>query len=71
MEGGGASLSMQPMDYSKLHYIKPRIEEWGSAHNSCRQYEFKLSRIHIGYTRLTNPQTFDVEEYPTTNMWKP
>ena len=22
---------------SKLHYIKPRIEEWESAHSSCRQ----------------------------------
>ena len=39
---------------SKLHYIKPRIEEWESAHNSNRQYEVKLSRIRIGHTRLTH-----------------
>ena len=39
---------------SKLHYIKPRIEEWESAHNSNRKYEVKLSRIHIGHTRLTH-----------------
>ena len=39
---------------SKLHYIKPRIEEWESAHNSCRQYEIKLSRKRIEHTRLTN-----------------
>ena len=32
---------------SKLHYIKPSIEKWESAHNSCRQCEIKLSRIHI------------------------
>ena len=39
----------------KLHYIKPHIEEWESAHNSCRQYEVKLNRLHIGHTtRLTN-----------------
>ena len=31
----------------KLHYIKPRIEEWESAYNSCRQYEVKLSRIKL------------------------
>ena len=28
---------------SKLYYIKPRIEEWGNAHNSCRKYEAKLA----------------------------
>ena len=39
---------------SKLHYIKPRIEECESARNSCRQYEVKLSRIRIGHTRLTH-----------------
>ena len=39
---------------SKLHYIKPRIEEWESAHNRNRQYEVKLSRIRIGHTRLTH-----------------
>ena len=32
---------------SKLHYIKPHIEEWESAHSSCRQYEVKLSMINI------------------------
>ena len=35
---------------SKLHYIKPCIEEWESAQNRFRQYEFKLSRIHIRHT---------------------
>ena len=39
---------------SKLHYIKPCIEDWESAHNSCRQYKFKPSRIHIALTRLTH-----------------
>ena len=39
---------------NKLHYIKPHIKEWKSAHNSCRQYEVKLSRICIGHTRLTH-----------------
>ena len=34
---------------SKLHYIKPHIEEWESAYISYRQYEVKL----IGHTRLT------------------
>ena len=34
---------------SKLHYIKPHIEEWESAHNSNRQYKIKLSRIRIGH----------------------
>ena len=38
----------------KLKYIKPRIEEWKSAHNNCRQKEVKLSRLNIGYTRLTH-----------------
>ena len=38
---------------SKLRNIKPRMEEWESAHNSCRQYEIKLSRLRIGHTRLT------------------
>ena len=39
---------------SKLKQIKPRIEEWESAHRSCRQYEVKLSRLRIGHTRLTH-----------------
>ena len=30
------------------------MEEWKSAHNSCRKSEVKLNRIHIGYTRLTH-----------------
>ena len=41
---------------SKLQYIKPRIEEWESSHNSYREYEFKLSLICIGHTRLTHGQ---------------
>ena len=36
---------------SKLHYIKPHIKEWESAHNNCLQYEVKLSMIRIGHTR--------------------
>ena len=39
---------------SKLHYIKRLIEEWKSAHNSCRQFEVKLIRLRIGLTRLTH-----------------
>ena len=39
---------------SKLYYIQLRIKKQESAHNSCRQYEVKLSRIHIGHTRLTH-----------------
>ena len=38
----------------KLHYIKPCIKEWKGAHNSCRQYKVKLSRIHIGHIRLNH-----------------
>ena len=39
---------------SKLHHIKPHIKEWESAHNSCRQYKVKLSKIRIRHTRLTH-----------------
>ena len=39
---------------SMLYYIKPPIEMYESAHNSCRQYDVKLSRIRIGHTRLTH-----------------
>ena len=39
---------------SKLHYIKPHIKEWENAHNSCRQYKVKSSRIRIGHTRLSH-----------------
>ena len=42
---------------SKLYYIKPHIEDWESAHNSCRQYKVKLSRISIKYTGLTQHPT--------------
>ena len=31
---------------------KPHIKERESVHNSCRQYEVKLSRIRIRHTRL-------------------
>ena len=43
-------------DYSTniLQYIKAHIEEWESAHNSCRQYEVKLSRLSIGQTGQTH-----------------
>ena len=37
---------------SKVHYTKPHIKEWESVHDSCRQYEFKLSRICIRHIRL-------------------
>ena len=30
----------------KLHYVKPHIEEWESAHICCRQYEVKLSKLY-------------------------
>ena len=30
------------------------LKEWESAHNSCRYYEVKLSRICIGLTRLAH-----------------
>ena len=36
---------------SKLHYIKPRIEKWVSAHKYW-QYEVKLSILYIGHTKL-------------------
>ena len=39
---------------SKLHYIKPSIEEWESAHYSFRQHEVKLSRIRIGHIRIAH-----------------
>ena len=39
---------------SKLYYMKPSIEEWENAHNSCRQYEGKLSMICIGHNSLTH-----------------
>ena len=37
---------------NKLHYIKPHNEGWENVHNSCRQFEIKLSRFHIGHTTL-------------------
>ena len=30
------------------------FKDWESAHNSCRQYEVKMSRIRNGHTRLTH-----------------
>ena len=38
---------------SKLHYIQP-TKEWESTHNSFRQYEIKLSRLHIGHIKQNN-----------------
>ena len=35
----------------KLKHIKPCFEEWESSHNSCKQYEVKLSRLRIRHTR--------------------
>ena len=39
---------------SKLHSIKPRIEEWEPSHDSYSQYEVKLSRLRIGHSELTH-----------------
>ena len=39
---------------SKLYYLKPCIKERESAHNSCKQFKVKLSRIRIGHTKLTH-----------------
>ena len=39
---------------SKLHYIKPHIEEWEITHNSCRQHKIKLNKVRIGHNRLTH-----------------
>ena len=39
---------------SKLKYVKPRKEERESVHSCCRQYEVKLSKLHLGHTRLTH-----------------
>ena len=50
---------------SKQHYFKPRIEEWESAYNSCRQYEIKPSRIWIGHTRLTYAHLMSKNEHPS------
>ena len=57
-------------DTSKLHYIKPCIEEWESAHNSCGQYEVKLSRMRIGYTRVTQGHFISRNNQQPTCMWK-
>ena len=51
---------------SKLHYIKPRIEEWESAYKSCRKYEVQLSRIRIGHTRLTHGHLMSRNDQPPT-----
>ena len=51
---------------SKLHYIKPFIKEWESAYNSCRQYRVKLSKIHIGHTRITHGHLMSRNEQPPT-----
>ena len=37
---------------SQIHYIKLCIEEWESAHNSCRKYKVKLSRLCFGHSGL-------------------
>ena len=51
---------------SKLKIIKPRIEEWQNTHNSCRQYEVKLSRLRIGHTRLTHGHLMSRSEQQPT-----
>ena len=51
---------------SKLQYIKPYIEEWESAYNSCWQYEMKLSTIQIGHTRLTHEHLMARNKPPPT-----
>ena len=52
---------------SKINYIKPRIKEWKSAHNSCSQYKVTLSRIHIVPTRLT--QEHLMSKYNQQPIW--
>ena len=55
----------------KLHYIKPNIEEWESANNSCQQYEAKLSWFRIAQcTYQTNPWIFDDKKQPAANIYK-
>ena len=58
---------------SKLHYIKLHIKEWESAHNCCRQYEVKLSRINIGHIRLNHGHLMSRNNQPIWkySMWKP
>ena len=51
----------------KLRNIKPKIEEWESIHNSCRQYEIKLSILRIGHTRLTQGYLMSRNEQPKCN----
>ena len=43
-----------------------RTKEWESPHNSCRQYEVKLSRIPIGHIRLTHGHLMSRNEQPPT-----
>ena len=51
---------------SKLQYTKPCIGESISAHNTCRQYEVKLSRLCIGHTRLTHEHLMSrINQQPT------
>ena len=58
---------------SQLHYIKPCIEEWKSAYNSCRQYEVKLSKIWIGNSQLTHGHLMSEMNHQNLqkcSMWK-
>ena len=56
---------------SKLHYIKSCIEKLEFGHNSCRLFEVKLSRLLIGYTRLTHGHLIKKNQQPICSMWKP
>ena len=43
---------LEGLEIIKLHNNKFCIKEWKKTHNSCRNYEIKLNRLHIGHTRL-------------------
>ena len=52
---------------SKLHYTKSHIEEWENAHNSCRQYEVKISWLHIEHSRVTHGHLMTRNDQQPTN----
>ena len=48
-----------------FYRIKLRIEKWKSSYTNNKQYEVKISRVHIKQTQIA--QIFD-EQRTTTNM---
>ena len=54
------------MTYSnnKLYRIKKRIEDWESSYNDNRQYEMKLSSLHIGHTQMAHEYLLTKEQLP-------